>query len=277
MNKIGIFGDSFAVPGKTIIQWDKKIYINNSKAWMTLIGAKSYGHGGTDVAWSFSQFEKHHSKYDQVIFVLTSPGNRITVDLPDYLLNSTSIGYNESAINELKKNKIISPERRHIHFTLIEWHKMQALDSLAQRETLFCNLLVEQVKALRPDVKFIQAFTWNNIKHINDNKYVPPTNSLAHISYFEDELFGWQPYDDGWYCSGKLEDGRVGHLTAESHTILAELVNKWLQTDEMFFDFDIKEFHSIEPDEKMYNMALHNSLEDWVVYCKEHNLDVWYE
>ena len=38
----------------------------------------------------------------------------------------------------------------------------------------------------------------------------------------------------------------------------------------MFFDFDIKEFHNIKPDEKLYNTAFHKSYEDWLAYCKEH-------
>lgn len=272
MNKIGIFGDSFAKRGLTIEKWGRSNCINNNKDWMALLGADTYGRGATDVAWSFLQFEKHHNKYDQVIFVLTNPGDRITIDIPNGIINSTSIEYNEDSINRIKKDKIISPERVHIHSSLIEWHKMQVIDPIAERETLFCNLLVEQIKVLRPDVKFIQAFGWNNIKHINDNKYVPHTNSLAQISYFEDELFGWEPYNDEWYCSNKLEDARVGHITYESHKILSKLIEHWLSTSDMFFDFDIKEFHNINPDIRMYDLDAHNSYEEWYTYATEHGI-----
>ena len=34
--------------------------------------------------------------------------------------------------------------------------------------------------------------------------------------------------------------------------ILAKLIKQWLKTDEMFFDFDIKEFHNIKPNIKDY-------------------------
>ena len=61
MNKIGIFGDSFAKRGLTIEKWGRRNCINNNKDWMALLGADTYGYGGTDVAWSFLQFEKHHN------------------------------------------------------------------------------------------------------------------------------------------------------------------------------------------------------------------------
>ena len=282
MNKIGVFGDSFAVPGVAMTRWGKRVSITNSKDWMALIGAKTYGYGGTDVAYSFLEFEKHHSKYDQVIFVLTNPGGRITLKHRDRILASTGQESSIRAIERLKKSNDYDPKLNHLHLSIIDWHKMQTLDAFAERETLFCNLIVERIKQLRPDVKFIQAFAWNNIEHIGDNKYIPHTCSLVNITHYEHEIFGWN-YSNAsgyWFCTDKkisALDIRIGHLTYESHIILAKLIKEWLKTDEMFFDFDIKEFHNIKPDEKMYNIDLHNSFEDWVVYCKEHKLNDEYE
>ena len=265
MNKIGIFGDSFAVPDVTS-EWGNYIHMVN---WTKLLGAQTYAYGGTDVAYSFLEFEKHHSKYDQVIFVLTNPGSRITLKYRHFLLNSTSQEFCHRAIERLKKSDDYDPELHHVYSSIIEWHKMQALDVFAERETLFCNLMVERIKQLRPDVKFIQAFAWNNIAHIGDNKYIPSTSCLVDITHYENKIFGWyDPTREGWwFCSDKKEDIRVGHITSESHIILAELIKKWLKTNEMFFDFDIKEFHNIKPDVKRYNTTFHKNYKDWLAYC----------
>ena len=272
MNKIGIFGDSFAVPDVRA-KWDGNIVKISNVNWMELIGAQTYAYGGTDVAYSFLEFEKHHSKYDQVIFVLTNPGSRITLKHRDFILNSCDQERSIRAIERLKKSDDYDPILNHIHLSLIEWHKMQTLDAFAERETLFCNLMVARIKQLRPDVKFIQAFAWNNVAHIGDNKYIPSTSCLVDITHYENKIFNWEhptSENSGWYCSDKKGDIRIGHITCESHVILAELIKKWLKTDKMFFDFDIKEFHNIKPDEKLYNTAFHKSYEDWLAYCKEH-------
>ena len=51
--------------------------------------------------------------------------------------------------------------------------------------------------------------------------------------------------------------------------ILGNLLRKWLRTDEMFFDFDIKEFENINPDQRKYNASLWNSEEEWIKYYNE--------
>lgn len=276
MNKIGIFGDSFAV-NHVLTEWGE--YERHMVSWIKLLKAKTYGYGGTDVAYSFLKFEQHHSKYDQVIFVLTNPATRITIKHRHHILNSTDKESSKRAIKRLKKSDDYDPKLHHIHLSLIEWHKAQALNGFRERETLFCNLMVERIKQLRPDVKFIQSFAWNDVGHISDNKYIPSTSCLVDITQYENKIFNWNHPNwnhptlkiDPWQTFDKKGDSRIGHLTSESHVILAELIKKWLKTDEMFFDFDIKEFHDINPDEKKYNTALHKSYEDWRSYCGEVN------
>jgi hypothetical protein len=273
MNKIGIFGDSFAVP-HVLTEWGN--YERYMVSWIKLLEANSHAYGGSDVAYSFLKFEQHHSKYDQVIFVLTNPATRITVKHRHHLLNSTDKESSQRAIKRLKKSDDYDPKLHHIHLSLIEWHKMHNLDVFADRETLFCKLIVERIKQLRPDVKFIQAFSWNNSKSKlwyseKKNQILPSTSCLIDITNYENKIFGWNTTADQhkWNCIDKKEDIRVGHITSESHIILAELIKKWLKTDEMFFDFDIEEFHNIKPDVKMYDTHFHNSYEDWLAYCKE--------
>ena len=58
MNKIAIFGDSFGTnslgPFGTHTPKD---LVEEYRSWIDLIGAKSYGYGGTDIQYSFLKFE----------------------------------------------------------------------------------------------------------------------------------------------------------------------------------------------------------------------------
>ncbi len=84
--KLGVFGDSFADP--VISMWqddDYELYetvktFNNNvfKTWMYILDADTYGHGGTDVYYSFLKFMEHHEQYDNVIFIVTNSNNRIS-------------------------------------------------------------------------------------------------------------------------------------------------------------------------------------------------------
>ena len=56
-----------------------------------------------------------------------------------------------------------------------------------------------------------------------------------------------------WKSVDNQHDTRIGHLTEESHIILASLIKKWLKTDEMFFNFNLKEFENVKPDIRKYN------------------------
>ena len=236
MNKIGVFGDSFAASGKAVTRWGKRIYINNSKSWMTLIGAKSYGYGGTDVAYSFLEFEKHHSKYDQVIFVLTEPHRMTLEDGENNIVTYCGPG-TPSLLNAKIANKHNLFELRDIWNTLANMEPSLYINSsYRKRNCLHYNLVIERIKQIRPDVKFIPAST---------TLYAP---SLCDIVFLEEEIMKWKGIND-------KDDSRIAHLTEESHIILTRLIKEWLKTDEMFFDFDIKEFENIKPERNIYDMS----------------------
>ena len=60
-------------------------------------------------------------------------------------------------------------------------------------------------------------------------------NCLQDITDYENKIMKWKSVDN-------RHDTRIAHLTEESHIILTKLIKEWLKTDEMFFDFDMKEF-----------------------------------
>jgi hypothetical protein len=112
--------------------------------------------------------------------------------------------------------------------------------SYQDRIYLFYNLVIERIKQIRPDIKFIPACCGGFPRLTS----IPLNISLLQdINDYENKIMK-RKYDG--------TDTRIAHLTKESHIILARLIKQWLKTDEMFFDFDIKEFHDINPDIKEY-------------------------
>jgi hypothetical protein len=249
MNKIGIFGDSFGENCRfNVLKDSSSAKFLEYSSWIDLIGTtRSHAIGGTDVQWSFSEFEKHHSKYDQVIFVLTSPF-RVTVKdnntnkLLKLVAGRDAVTRQNDADTLLKNNDI---ETYHMWNALMELEKLTPTllinEDYQNRIYLFYNLVIERIKQIRPDIKFIPACCCDNP--------IPPIPSniscLQDIMTYENKIMKWKNAYDGY-------DSRISHLTEESHTILAKLIKQWLKTDEMFFDFDIKEFHNIKPNIKDY-------------------------
>ena len=264
MNKIGIFGDSF---GENIrlndIKDSSSAKLLEYRSWIDLIGTtRSHALGGTDIQWSFLEFEKHHSKYDQVIFVLTNT-NRVTIKDENTnklfkLVAGTYAGewssdMQKDADDALKNNNI---ETHHMCKALMELEKVLLMNNDYQdRIYLFYNLVIERIKQIRPDIKFINGTCLITNQSIggfhNSSNYpipsIPLNNScLQDITDYENKIMKWKSVDN-------QHDTRIGHLTEESHIILASLIKKWLKTDEMFFNFNLKEFENVKPDIRKYN------------------------
>jgi|TARA_B100001105_G_scaffold254687_1_gene251194 hypothetical protein len=292
MKKIGVFGDSFAINNMyapdfndefnnidNIDFWEKHV-----TSWIDLIGAQTYGIGGTDIQYSFLEFGKHHSKYDQVIFVLTEP-LRLTL--------GKEITWHSGMLAERKEKEALEHYEKSASSNDLEmYHTWSAIRKITEvliptsqeyvnRQYLFYNLVIERIKQLRPDVKFIKAFPNTDdefplIKNFTGseilnllNRTVPSSNQcLQDIQYLENTIMAIDQEQNNW----PYYDTRVAHLTEESHIILAPLIKKWLKTDEMFFDFDIKEFYKITPNIIKYYTFVHKDYESWKkYYCNDKN------
>lgn len=247
-NNIAIFGDSFGEPipfGDTTQYPD---YIENDQpSWHKNIGAVSYAVGGTDIQNAFVEFEKHHSKYKQIIFVLTVP-NRITLfDNDNRILRY--VGPEDYHHMVKKANTLGHFELRDMWKELSSLKVINANISWEQRNKLNYLMVVERIKQLRPDIKFIPAYLSDcgvsdmllQIRH-----WDMPT--LDTISRFEQKIMNWQD------CNIN-NDARVAHLTEESHVILTTLISKWITNKEMFFKFDLQEFKNIDPDRSKYDIS----------------------
>ena len=239
MNKIGIFGDSFGehCSGVDNIRYDNQV------SWITNIGTHSHARGGTDIQYSFRQFEKHHSKYDQIIFILTQPMRITLFDENDNILRYVGPGpyvYEQSKI----------ANKRNLFELRDMWNALSGIDSLfannswQERSILNYKLAMERIKHIRPDVKFLPAYI--------EIPNITLSSSLSDIVLLEENIMHWNrhPRDS--------DDHRIAHLTEESHIILTKLIKEWLKTDEMFFDFDMKEFDNINPDRNRYDASRWN-------------------
>ena len=282
--KIGVFGDSFAeskviVPHQSIMETQRQINLfNNSifKTWIDLLDADSYGLGGTDLYYSFMQFEKYHQQYEQVIFVLTNSNNRLTF-MHDYWeednrgpnddnAHSTSI---EMANNEA--NKYAKPKddnsmyKHHMYSKIANWHELHVHNGFTERENTFAKLILDKVTRLRPDAKIIKGFHWYD-PNTNENILRPEVHSLLDLVKFENTILGW---DKDLFPS---YDVRPAHFTNETHSILTGLIEKWLETKTTFFYFNLEDFKNIKPDEKMYSTK--QGINTWVNYItKNYNND----
>ena len=282
MKNIGVFGDSFAhrfnprvrhdiLDAKDNTQYMAKL-LKVFPTWMEFIrddttSVTSHAVSGTDIIWSFTQFEKHHEVYDKVIFLLTSPG-RISIN---YNFDNTIDQVSVSSIQRTKKlqdkyRDDTSEQGRELYNTslnLEKWHELCTVDGFLERECISYNLVIERIKQLRPDAKFIRSFSnfpkfW--LPPNGKSRFTRMGTSLHDILEVEDKIL---KYDQTFHM---INDVRQCHLTTESHEILAGQIKKWLITNKRFLDIDLLEFEDINPDPKKYFVSKHKTFDDWSKY-----------
>ena len=194
---IGIFGDSFArckVPLmhpldpsniKTVIHTNDE-YINFQQkvealmpTWAKLLpDTTNFAAGGTDLSWSFLKFLEHHEKYDNIIFVVTSP-KRITLNAPHMYVPSdrgskfgvnliTSVSANQSLLKKEKFCNSVNEEHLYVRDAYDAINKWQThiQPEFPERDFLHYGILINELQRIRPDIKLIKAFFDNSIKLI---------------------------------------------------------------------------------------------------------------
>ena len=299
MNNIGVFGDSFAHrhyphirasidTGEKFHQDEgKEDFLREFPTFMEYIrddnnSVKTHGFPGTDLLWSFVQFEKYHELYDTIIFILTSDG-RITInydwgeyhnnisDLSKPLTTSNIASCKHAKATFANDSSAKGVELYHIYSGLEKWHELCATDGFLEREWIIYNLVIDRIKQIRPDVKLIRAFSdvpefWvppddGPVKRETNYRRVIKGVSLSDIMHIEDNIMNYTPPAQVPYA-----DARQCHLTSESHKILAGQIKKWLKTDELYLNIDLREFEGINPDVKKYFVSKHASVTNWLTY-----------
>jgi hypothetical protein len=227
--KIGIFGDSYADSG----DHECKHKLNQTLAWPEILSqqydVENYAVSGSSFFYSVDQFNKHHSKYDKIIFVVTgydrfefnsyvsSICNDFTLRKFKHVQNLTSVefaleGLKESNANPIIKSALETAKNYYIYINDDE------------RNMYFHNLMLDDVQRTRPDAILIPAFS-----HSFPGKTV--SVAMADIQTLENIHWGYDPFDQI-----NKTDIRYCHMTCENNEIFANDVISWINNNPMHLD-----------------------------------------
>lgn len=220
--KVAVFGDSFV---EDVFQ--------SYSTWFS--DFDEYGLGGSDMWYAYNQFLDHHEKYDKVIFACTST-RRVSM-------------YDEEFGWFLFPNPESCKSKRNEHpsYEIMEKYLTHISGMSGARDELFCELLVNRIRHLRPDTLFIKCFP---------DSPGPDVTPLIAISKIEQGDIQVENFSD----TGKPVDIRIAHLTEESHNIIKMEVEKALALEEKWLDLDISMFSNLEIDKQKYFVPIDSPL-----------------
>jgi hypothetical protein len=195
--KIAIFGDSFAHSRMD----------NPTPGWPEILAKKytvrNHAQSGSALYYSVDLFLKHHQFADKVIFIITTPG-RLTIPTPDLRKKFVPNYHNAMALKEIFKadTPFLTVLDAAIGFFL---HVQND-----QYEKFVHNLMIEEVKRVRPDAIIIDAFGSLSF------------DSIYQIQLKEERAWKYSP------IVSSFNDRRNCHMTVENNAIFAEKVEEWL-------------------------------------------------
>lgn len=220
--KVGIFGDSFAMPGSGgnlrnfTLSWPEII----AQKYDTSFNAKP----GSCLLHSVKKLKEFHSKYDKIVFVVTNPGrfefNQYVESHCnkkfewEYLRRVQGLFSIEQTLSRLDiEHPDLDPVIKEAWLSALSYFKYIQEE---EDDTYFHNLMLDDIKRTRPDVILIPGFP----DSFPDQK---PVASMFSIQVMENEHWG--------LTSGgatRPNDIRKCHMTAENNEIFANNVFKWL-------------------------------------------------
>lgn len=212
---IGVFGDSF-------VEYHYKTY----PTWFS--DYETFGYGGTDIWYSYNKFMENHERYDRIIFALTNP-HRVSKFDEDYgWLNYTNF-------ETCRNNK-----HKHPTYPIMEQYLTHVTTIFDGRDNLFCEMLVNRIRHIRPDTLFVKCF---------DDSPGPDVTCLNAISSIE---VGETNLMMMLHETNKLVDVRMAHLSEESHDIIRDDVIEALNNKDKWLNLDIKKFQDLNIDKSKY-------------------------
>ncbi len=214
---LGIFGDSFAG-------------VNDNPAtahfaWPTLLknmlstDVEVHAEGGSAVYWAYQQFIKHHSKYDKIIFVITSPGRYTKkVWLPH---NNRTFHINGELAVDLwldPKNNLPAADTEILNEIKIYYKLMDY-----EWDKLSCELLINRISKIRPDVIFVPGFQhWTSIPQLK-------TGNICLLEILHLQLNKLRFSLDNYVS---VENNIACHFTPEINFSVAEMMKDSLEKGE---------------------------------------------
>jgi hypothetical protein len=204
--KVAIYGDSHAAS-------IHERSINDDISYVEMLYHKydltNFGIGGSSLFYSYNEFLKTEKDFDKIVFLVTSPGrihlnpiNHPTLNLSH--LHVTGIGqaewYTEEYSNSSENKKVFQTIKDYILY--VQNNK---------QESVFHELMIQNIKRLRPDALIIEALEFAFSKD-TDFSFWNLTNWL--------ELDIYRNFYDLRHC----------HLSKEKHIILYEMIEENIKT-----------------------------------------------
>jgi len=238
MKTLAIFGDSFASinpmrPASISTAWPNLL---DSSRWHVT----NWAMPGTSFYWTYRLFLEHHSRYDQVVCVVTKPG-RITLREEPYVLgvpfSVTGIRQAEWLLTQTKQQ--LTAHQR-VQVGIMRDYMMHIQDN--QYEIDANSQLLEHLKRIRPDAIFIpMADAMPNLQALGATMVDFTRLIVASLKpELMEEFFGngdcsgWiacqrATYGAGWIARDELDPIQC-HMTPEVNALMARCVESALAT-----------------------------------------------
>lgn len=239
--KIGIFGDSYA----------DHHHIGTGTPWHRILrnqfnlDATSHGVNGSSLHYSYSRFKEIQESYDKIVFLLTGPG-RLTLPLPNEYLDLLQawehVTSAEAFNSKIEQHNIKPPYLRNTGKALDGYYKY-IMD--VDKDALFHQLLVKEIKHIRPDALLIPCFYLTGEENWHHSSMMSTISDLDLTHYnLDHERAMWA-------------DIRHCHMSQENNYVFASMIAEWAKTGS--FNFKIDKFvKSYKPVETYFRMDVYN-------------------
>ena len=197
MKTLAIFGDSYARSDATDIQ---------EKSWHEFMDGyhiTNFGDPGSCLWYSYDLFLQNHSKFDKIIFLVTSP-NRITLTGP------TVIYRNQNYKTAKIKIELTTGKELEQYKTVRDYYE---LIHDVRKDAVTHQLMVSDIKQIRLDAVVYPCFdnTWSH------------ESPLYNITKFEDQYLGMTPEMRRELYRKGLRDSRACHMIEENNKVVAKM------------------------------------------------------
>jgi hypothetical protein len=225
MLKLGIYGDSFADT-----RYLESLCGNDSlfgKSWVEILcenfDITNYSEGGSGVYFSYVKFLENHKQHDLNLFLI-SQHSRFSVQMRDIekIMHVVPGSFQSGYDKELKKLESYPTDKR--IFQSIKGYLDHIMDD--KKDKTFANLMIDNIKKIRPDTFFIDLF---------DSE-----NSLVKISILELMKEGLD--FDILRKDGYRVDLRKCHLSEENNIMTAEKVAFFINQNIKDIKFDSTDY-----------------------------------
>lgn len=255
MNKItvGIFGDSYA----NAEHGHEEFPDMHKDAWFHYLGnnyvATSYGVGGASNFYSYKEFLNNHHKHNKNVFLISYPGRHPSSEI--YLENNpkynhlgkgpgvdtpqgkrlfpSSAATSDYLIKHSSEYNLTPSDLRKLHATR-DYYLWLAHDEYDKTVT---ELLIKDIKTIRPDTIFINLFYERFNKDDKDNwgkSLIPSVTGPSFLQYLDAMIKGIDPTNSKEFphevVSKYFEKRCTCHFNKETNLVIADHVTHALNT-----------------------------------------------